>query len=217
MKREGTAKRGRKISNIIYVLGIIIVATVVYIYNNNPEIAGEAKTVQVGGFEVIPGETTVQDIADQGFDISDYTSRSTQVVGDSVVSGYTEMIDIASPVEGRSYYNGLKMVKEGQAYASLSVVNESKVGNTLASCKVRSVKVYDSDEDAENAVLEGIPMKDLTVKALTEKIGEAEVSEGVDDAGEKRITSTWEKEVFSLEVVTDEAGKVFSFTSSYEK
>lgn len=179
--------------------------------------AGTPHLVTIDGFSVEPGKTTVQELSDAGFYISDTSMRKVAVSGGQVVSGYEEAYELSSEVEPKTYYYMLKLVKDGQSYAGLTVVNESSSKATLADCKVRSISVYSSEEKADEAKLNGIAMKDLTVDALKESSGEPESEEEEESSEGKSTVTSWAAGNYSMELTVKEDGTVSSFKSEYEK
>lgn len=173
--------------------------------------------VTVDGFTVEPGKTTVQELSDAGFFLSDSSKRKVVVSGGQVASGYEEAFDISSEVEPRTYYYMIKLVKDGQSYASLSVVNESSSKAALAECKVKSISVYSSELKAEEAKLNGIAMGDLTVDVLKETVGEPKGEEEKESSDGKSIVTSWSDGYYSMKLDVKEDGKVYGFSSEYNK
>ena len=207
-----------KKAKALIVLGIVA-AMAFYIYNanHNPLYIGSSHIVTVSGVTVEPGKTTVSDLLDTGFYIADNSVRGMNLSGGRITSGYDEPFSPDAPVEASSYYDMLRLVKDGKAYAYVSVVNESSRSATLADCKVRSITVYASDEEANTASLHGISMDQLTIERLAEAAGE--LKKVSDDllSDVKRTEAKWAKGNYSMELTVNEDGTVYSFSSGYEK
>lgn len=178
---------------------------------------GTPHIVTVDNFQVEPGKTTVQELGDAGFFISDSSMRKVKVSGSQVASGYEEAYDLSSEVEPRTYYYMLRLVKDGQSYASLTVVNESSSAATLADCKVRTITVYSTEQKAEEAKLDGIVMGELNVESLTETAGEPDSSKEEDGENGKRTVAKWQKGDYTMELTLNEDKTVYSFSSGYEE
>lgn len=219
IEKENTPE-GKKLKLIrTIVLGVIVVIVAIFLYlsGHHPMFIGTPHLVTVGGFEVEPGKTTVSELAAAGFFLSDYNMRQAEIFSNGVDTDYQESYDISSPVEKQSYYDMLILVKNGQQYASLSVVNESVSSATLGDCKVRSITIYEADEESETASLDGVSMDQLNQATLTEVAGEPEsISE--DTASDEKITVVeWEKGNYFMELSMKEDGTVYRITSKYEK
>ena len=96
-------------------------------------------------------------------------------------------------------------------------MNESSRSATLADCKVRSITVYASDEEANTASLHGISMDQLTIERLAEAAGEPKKVSDDLLSDVKRTEAKWAKGNYSMELTVNEDGTVYSFSSGYEK
>lgn len=210
-------KKKKLIGNLALALVVVVLAAVVYVMNHNPAFTGTPHVVTVAGFSIEPGKTTVQELADAGFGISDFSSLKTVITDGAPVTGYTEVFDLTSETEAKSYYNMLKLVREGKSYGALTVVNETSSAMPLADCKVREISVYSSDEEADTATIDGIAMGQLSVEALTAVAGEPERTSDETNAEGKKTSTFWEKGNYSMKLTVKEDGSAYVFTSSYEK
>lgn len=211
------AKRLKLLRTIVTAVILVIFAAFLYLSSHHPMFIGTPHVVTVGGFAVEPGKTTVRELEAAGFYLSDYTMMSTEIYDTEVISGYLEAYDLSSSVEKQSYYDMLTLVKDGQRYAGLSVVNESVKSAALADCKIRSIIIYATDEESEIASIDGVSMAQLTQAALTAAAGEpASISDST-ASDEKLTVAKWEKGNYFMELSMKEDGTVYSFTSKYEK
>lgn len=210
-------KKAKQLKTLATVAVVVIAAVYLYLSGHHPMFIGTPHIVSVGGITIEPGKTTVAELGAAGFYVSDFSMRKTQISGGQVTSGYAEAFDPSTPVDSKSYYNMLRLIKDGEAYASLSVVNESSSAKTLADCKVRSITVYASDEDAQSASVDGVSMSQMTQESLAAAAGEPKQISDSSVSDEKLIVAKWEKGNYGMELSTKEDGSVYSFTSKYEK
>ena len=210
-------EKSKRLSTILTVVAVAAFAVFLYLSGHHPMFIGTPHVVTVDGFTVEPGKTTVGELGAAGFMVSDFSMRKTNISGGQVTSGYMEAFAPSTPVEGKSYYDMLRLVKDGEAYASLSVVNESSSDATLADCKVRSITVFSTDEAAMTASIDGIPMEGLTQESLAGVSGEPERVSDSTLSGEKKIVAKWAKGNYSMELTMNEDGTAYSFVSKYEK
>ena len=210
-------KKSKRRSSALTAVAVIVFAVFLYLSGHHPMFIGTPHIVTVDGFAVEPGKTTVGELGAAGFFVSDFSMRKTNISGGQVTSGYMEAFELSTPVEAKSYYDMLRLVKDGEAYASLSVVNESSSAATLADCKVRSITVHSTDEAAMTASIDGIPMEGLTQESLAGAAGEPERVSDSSLSGEKKIAAKWEKGNYSMELTMNEDGTAYSFVSKYEK
>lgn len=218
IKKEGKIIMKKWISTLL-VGGLLAAGCgIIYITSTHPAFIGTPHPVVVDGFEIKPGETTVSELSQAGFQISDRDAYFSVPTADGKVSsGYSEFYSLDTEVEGKSYYEGLILVKEDEDYAYIEVVNESPSAKKLGEAKVREVEVYDYQEKADQACLEGISFHELTQEGLTAKAGQPKSVET--DAGEdyKGTKATWSKGNYEMEVEWKSDGTVSSFCSVYER
>lgn len=210
-------KKAKQLKSIATAAVVVIAAAFLYLMGHHPMFIGTPHIVSVGGISIEPGKTTVGELGAAGFFLSDFSMRKTQISGGQVTSGYEEAFSLSTPVDSKSYYNMLRLIKDGEAYASLSVVNESTSSKTLADCKVRSITVYATDEDAQSASVDGISMAQLSQESLIGAAGEPKKIDDSSVSDEKLSVAKWEKGNYSMELSTKEDGTVYSITSKYEK
>lgn len=201
---------------VFVVLGILIVA-MLYLADHHPAFTGTPFTVTAGGCTIKPGETTVQELADAGFTFTNFNSLKTPVFNGKTVGGAPDSLSLSENVKAKSYYDLIQLRKDGELYATLSVVNESSSSKTLADCKIRSISVYSSYEDAGNSSVAGIPMDQLSVETLKAAAGEPESSRDDNLSDEKKVVTIWKNIRYSMELSVSEDGSVYSFTSKYSK
>lgn len=216
--RTPEAKRKKLIKNVVIGILAVIILAYAYLSSHHPMFIGSSHPVTVAGFTVKPGQTTVQDLTDGGFFLANMTSRDVTIKDGEITSGYSEAISPYVETEPYTYYTLLELVKNGQSYARVSVVNESSQKKKLADLQVREIVVNVDKEAATEAELEGIPFEQLSVEKLTEKAGKPKrTTEDELDDGTKMTVTRWSKGHFTMELEVLEDGSVHGFTSDYEK
>lgn len=168
--------------------------------------------VKIGDKEVKPGETTVQELADAGYDFSDLSGRemSYDENGELTIL-FTQVFDLSSETEALTVYPSVTVVKDSQQAALISVCNESEENAPLSECIISSVTVYSNYWEADKAAFEGIAMESISDEALTEVIGEPK---RVSDNKDKY---TWERGLYTLELKYREDGTIESVRSNFNE
>lgn len=169
--------------------------------------SNEPYAVTVDGTQLVPGTTTVQQIADWGYEMSDVTGR--EWVMDEDGNGgfaYVYVYDLTSAAEAMTVYPGIALLKEGEKIASLSIVNDSQSEIPLSECKLVTVTVNDDDLDAEKVSIESVSFADLSAEALTETLGKPNT-----DTGSK---TEWRRGDYTLQIDYED-GQVSGIRSSY--
>lgn len=201
-------KRKKLIQQIV--LGILIAGIIVIIYllNHHPAFAGSPHLVTLGGVTVEPGKTTVKELTDAGYEISDQSlSEWTEIDGTSTYV-YHEVYDLASEVEGSSYYM-VKLVKEGREHAGITIVNHKSSAAKLTECLVYSIEVRTSSKGADMDTVNGIQVNQLSLEGMQGLLG---VPSDESDTG----IYEWKKGKYSLSLKSGEKGQVLSVKSECE-
>lgn len=164
--------------------------------------------IVMDGLEVTPGKTTVQDLADAGYDLSDLTEKiiasDTDENGNSVIL-YRDVYDLGSEAEARTLYDSLVLVKEEKQAASISIINDAPSAIPLSKCIVSDITIYNDYMDADKVTVDGIPFSQLTEEKLTELFGKVERS--YDN------TIVWEKGNYNFYLWTTQDGAVKGITT----
>lgn len=169
--------------------------------------SGKPYAVVLNGVEILPGETTVQELSDLGFELSDFSGR--QMVRDGeggTTFVYANVYDLTSEAEAMTVYPGIYLLKEGEKIASLSIANDTKSGISLLKCKIVTVTVDIDDYDYEKAEVEGVSFTSLSAKTLAEALSKPKT-----DTDSK---TEWRRGDYTL-TVEYENGEVSSLRSSY--
>lgn len=168
---------------------------------------GKPYVVTLDGVEILPGETTVQELSDFGFELSDFSGR--QMVRDeegNTIFVYANVYDLTSEAEAMTVYPGIDLLKEGEKIASLSIANDTKSGISLLKCKIVTVTVDIDCYDYEKAVVEGVSFTNLSVETLTEALSKPK--------NETDSKTEWRRGDYTL-TVEYEGGEVSRLRSSY--
>lgn len=208
-EQQPEAKKKKIINGIKTALVGVVLLAGMYLLNCHPFFIGTPTEVTLGDLTIIPGETTVGELIDAGYEFSDF--EHAEWVQDRENAGYvyTEVIDTTAEVEARTYYD-LVLLKEGEDCAEISIVNENSAAKVLPECKVRSITVDGFRESAADTTIKGIAFGQISETALEEAMGKApeKVSEDY---------YVWEKGNYKLQLRLTEEGAVDSVTSFYER
>lgn len=168
--------------------------------------------IKIGDKEIKTGETTVQELADVGYDFSDLSGRE-RVFGDDFSSKwvYTQVYDLTSETEARTVYPAITVVKDGQQAALISICNESKDNAPLSDCKITSFTVYEDDLEVEKVSFEGISFEDLSSDALIEILGEPK------KISDNKDKYTWERGLYTLELKYQDDGTIESIRVNFNE
>lgn len=169
---------------------------------------GKPYVIVMDGLEVTPGKTTVQDLANAGYDLSDMSVRimaSDQDENGNMVFYYREVYDLQSEADARTLYDSLVLVKDEQQAASVSIINDGPSAIPLSKCIVSDISIYNDYIDADKVTVEGVSFSQLTEEKLTELFGKVERS--YDN------TTVWEKGNYNFYLWTTEEGTVRGITT----
>lgn len=200
-EKENTpeGRRNKKIRRCLGIAAAVIFFSIVYVINHNPNAKKDMVTITVQGVEIIPGKTKVQEILDGGFQLADQ-----QVFN---------IIDLETKAEANSYYTMIQLVKEKKEYGTVTIANDSNIEQEIPKCTVLKITVYDVDECADEAEVDGIAMSELTYEELVSSYGEPLSKE--ESTYINGTEADWEKSgyYFKAHVGTDE--KIHYVQSSY--
>ena len=188
MEQEKTpeGKRKKLLQNIATILAVAVFVAVMYLVYHHPFFVGQPHMVLVDGVTIVPGETTMEELNKEGYELSDWD--------------HSEMVKENGKM--RHIYRGIGFVdtdrtayilqygagKRGLGYATVEFVNESSSSVPITACKIRAVTVADYHEASQNAQLEGILFDELTVDALS-------AASGLETEELNETYYTWEKEI----------------------
>ncbi len=214
------ANKTKELLKLGIVIGVCIICFVaLYFFSKSSFATGEPYSIEVDGVIINPGET-VQDLADSGFELSDYSTR--QYSDESGTAIYSQVYDLSAEVEASTYYPMITLVKNGKGYAGIEVVNESSSPKTLAECKVSAVKIGSgfSYENADKVVLNGVSIKDITIDKMTEISGKPYETSDYKSYSDESPSGTeyiWKKHAYSMSIIIDNDGGLYEISSMYEK
>ena len=163
--------------------------------------AGKPYVIVMDALEIIPGKTTVQELADAGYELSDSSHKimaSEKDENGNTVFFYRDVYDLESEAEPRTRYSSLVLVKGETQAAEISIINKGGNGIPLSQCIVSEVTVRNSFVDADKVTVEGTSFPQLTEEKITELFGKKERVFNV-------TTSIWERGqyYFSLDIAED--------------
>lgn len=211
LEAEGTPQGKQKVL-LGTIIPLIIVAVCVILYFVLPDITigGNTFVVTLGNAEVIPGTTTVQELADAGYEFSDLSGASSKWDEDgSLHFLYPNVYDLSGMAEANTLYISVVLVKDQEQVARLSIVNRSSREVPLSECIISDISVERDDYEADKAALMGLSFDQLSQEALTEKAGKPKSNSDYSD------DVTWGKGKFGMGLVFDESGAVESFSSDF--
>lgn len=196
-KAEEQTPEGKKkklLSTIGTIVLLVVIGIAYYFLDHYHIFSGEPYPIRVENVTVIPGETTVQELLQAGYDLSDYEHG--EFISDLGGHYYSEVIDPTAEADSHSYYP-LILVKDGFAYAQVTIYNANDwTKKLLPECVVSKLEVMSFHENSDQAAVLDIPFAEVTKEAVSESLGaEPEKS----DSGR----CVWKKGKYSL---TFEAG-----------
>ena len=169
---------------------------------------GKPYVIVMDGLEVTPGKTTVQDLADAGYELSDMSGKvmmNERGENGEIVYRYQNVYDLTAEADARTLYDSLVLVKEEQQAASISIINDGPSAIPLSKCIVSDISIYNDYIDADKVTVEGVSFSQLTEEKLTELFGKVERS--YDN------TTVWEKGNYNFYLWTTEEGTVRGITT----
>lgn len=173
--------------------------------------SGEPYLMTLNGMEIRPGETTVQDMADAGYDFADTMSGQIVLGDEGAETVYNTFYDLSTEAEAKTIYAGSAMVKESQRVATLSIVNRDSKTKPLSECIISGMTVYFDNEEAKTVVLEGISYSDLSVEKLKEVFGKPDIAYNTGDYYK------WERGDYSISVSLEDDGSLKSISTDHNE
>ncbi|MBD5393552.1 MAG: hypothetical protein HDR71_04630 [Lachnospiraceae bacterium] len=159
------------------------------------------KLVLGSGVEVTPGTTTVQEMADAGYEFKNAIGMPGLTEDGNVETSFnTKAYDIDMEVEGNTIYLGTALVKDGKKIANVSIVNRSLSEKPLAECIICDIEVGTDFEGAMDAVINGMAFGDISKDSLTEALGKPDIAYKTGDY------CKWEKGKYSIDIYMNDDG-----------
>lgn len=172
--------------------------------------SGTPHVMMLGDIEIKPGETTIQELADAGYEFSD--NSGVEMVpkeeGFGYIRTYTQVYDLNAKAEARTLYPGVAVLKDGEEAAMISIYNEEEKEIALVQCKVSSITVYSTYVEVDKVSVEGIRWDKLSAEALEEVLGE------VTRSTENKVY-VWENRWYSLTLRYQEDGTIESIATNF--
>ena len=191
---------------------LIFVAVCLALYKWLPDIeigGGKPYVIVMDGLEIIPGKTTVQDLANAGYELTDMTGKvmlNERGENGEIVYRYRNVYDLTSEADARSMYSMLILVKDEEQAAGISIINNETSAVPLLQCIVSNIYIYNDYIDADKVTVEGTPFPQLTEEMLTELYGKPD--RNYDDS------VTWDKGNYYLSLKIEEDGTVRNLSTN---
>lgn len=191
---------------------VVLVMIMMCVAGCGLSVSTDPYVIKIGDKEIKTGETTVQELADAGYDFSDLSGRE-RIFGDDFSSEwvYTQVYDLTSETEARTVYSAITVLKDGQQVALISICNESKDNAPLSDCKITSVTVYEYYWEVEKVSFEEISFEDLLFDGLTEILGEPK------KISDNKDKYTWERGLYTLELKYQDDGTIESVRINFNE
>ena len=163
--------------------------------------AGKPYVIVMDGLEITPGKTTVQDLADAGYELTDSSAKimaSEKDENGNTLFFYRDVYDLESEAEARTLYSSLVLVKGESQVADISIINKGGNSIPLSQCIVSEVTIRNSFLNADKVTVEGTSFPQLSEEKITEVFGKKERMFNA-------TTTIWERGqyYFSLDVAED--------------
>ena len=170
---------------------------------------GKPYVIVMDGLEITPGTTTVQDLANAGYELTDMTGKvmlNERGEDGEIQYRYRNVYDLTSEADARSMYSMLILVKDEEQAASLSIVNNETSAVPLTQCIVSNITIYSDCIDADKVTVEGTSFPQLTEGMLTELYGKPD--KNYDNS------LTWDKGNYYFSLKVEEDGTVRSISTN---
>ena len=191
-------------------VAFFLIAAVLYRMFPDIEIGGgKPYVIVMDGLEITPGKTTVQDLANAGYELTDMTGKVMMNERDEngeIVYRYRNVYDLTAEADARSMYSMLILVKDEEQAAGISIVNNKASAVPLSQCIVSNITIYNDCIDADKVTVEGTSFSQLTEEMLTELYGKPD--RNYDNS------LTWDKGNYYFSLHIQEDGTVRSISTN---
>lgn len=206
-QKPQTGQSNKKLIIFLVATGVAF-AVFLYVFTHATFATGKPYSVDVDGTTILPGKTTVQELADAGFNLSDY----------SVL--YKQAYDLSAEADARTNYLQIALVKDAKIYAHLEVMNKDASPKPLSACIVSNVNfttTYDYQNDDKIAV-NGVSLKDITPDKMIEASGKPfEVSDYKSyDESRTGTEHVWKFHAYEMHVITLDDGSLYQVSSVFD-
>ena len=195
----------------LVILFIICAAILIglFYFQSTSFATGEPYEMEVDGYVIYPGKTTVSDLTEAGFNLSDYSSL------------YKDTYDVTAEAEAKTRYSMVSLVKEEEPYADIEIINESSNKKQLADCLISAVSI---DLKKEYTNMDTLKIKNLELMGITpEKMSEAMNKDGKEseyksysDTSPTGTIYTWRSRNYSMNIIVSNEGNLLRIESKYK-
>ena len=200
----------KKWLELLAALVFFLVCAFLYRVFPNIEIGGgQPYVIVMDGLEITPGKTTVPDLANAGYELTDMTGKvmlNERGEDGEIIYRYRNVYDLTSEADARSMYSSLILVKDEEQAALISIVNNETSAVPLTQCIVSNITIYNRYIDSDKVTVEGTSLPQLTEGMLTELYGKPD--RNYDNS------LTWDKGKYYLSLKIAEDGTVESLSTN---
>lgn len=201
-------QKNKKKPIVVLAVVLIILIGLFYIFTQTSIFSSDPYAVQLNGTTILPGETTVQELADAGYQLTDFTAYKKQAY------------DITDKADPKTNYTMIDLMKDGKVYANIEVMNQGSDKIPLSECIVSNVHFTKTSEytDSDKIVFNTAARNDVTVDKMTAISGKpAETKEySPTDEKYKGTEYIWSSGFYHMHVVVLKDGTVYQISSTYE-
>ncbi len=207
-EQQNIAEKGKKWELRLVVMAVL---TALMMCLSACGASGGPYVVTIGGMEVKPGVTTLQEMEDAGYGfakgIGMFARDENGLPTDEFI--YPTVFDLSSMAEAKTIYIAIALVKDEKKVADVTIVNNSTKSIPLSECIIESVKIYLDDYEADKVLIEGIEIEKVSEEAVTEVVGKAAKTPSYGD------DCTWKRGAYSLGFQYNEDGTLKSVSSDH--
>ena len=173
---------GKKKQWIGLAIGIVffLVSGILYRVLPSFEIGGgKPYVIVMDGLEITPGKTTVQELADAGYELTDESAKvmaSERDEDGNFVFYYKDVYDLSAETEPRTMYDSLVLLKGDEQAAEISIINDRGINLAVSQCIITDVTIRNDYVDADKVTVAGTPFAQLTEDKITEAFGKKDRS-----------------------------------------
>lgn len=126
--------KGSLKKNLISAIVLVVCFAGAYAMKTMPMFTGTPYSISIDGYSVLPGETKVQDLAGQGYMLSDFKQKTFSTT--DMQYNYTGFYNLDTMAEATTIYTGIDLVRDNENVASLYIMNASRQEKKLSECEV---------------------------------------------------------------------------------
>ncbi len=202
-------KKAKKLAIIGRIAFLVVMAIGIYFLDYWRGLSEEPCPISVENITVIPGETTVQELIQAGYGLSDTENKEWVMENYSGYFYYPEIVDPTAEADSKSYYY-MVLVKDGLSYGKVVIYNDAEwQAKPVTECKVSALEVASYDEASNQAMILDIPLLEATEEAISERL---QLEPEVSDSGQ----CMWKKGRYSVTLRPHEEGDGRTIRSEYK-